>query len=39
MYKEINHIYSSYLSPLCLILAVLGEEVAQDVSTATGHMH
>lgn len=29
----------AHLSFLSLILAVLGEEVGEDVSTATGHMH
>lgn len=29
----------AHLSFLSLILAVLGKEVGEDVSTATGHMH
>lgn len=33
-----KHQHTRYLSFLCLVLAVFGEEVGEDVPTAAGHM-
>jgi len=37
-YESASESDASYLSPLALVLAVLGEQAAEEVTAATGHV-